>query len=200
MESHRQSRRPTRLHCQRSVTAVRAINSKISCRPWQTHSAVSRAEYLAVSIIAVRERHESDISCGRASRTLIKSQLPPKSTCAGPGSQISSRFAFSRLDGTAFLHVALDNAVTPGIAMFLHETLIDSLSGMVLLSPMFLVFVQPLLDDGLEGIQFGWLLLETSGCGEKSSCARYLRIVLGSAPVFLEISLIRYPQLLKSLI
>lgn len=44
--------------------------------------------------------------------------------------------------------------------MFLHETLIDSLSGMVLLSPMFLVFVQPLLDDGLEGIQFGWLLLD----------------------------------------
>ena len=40
----------------------------------------------------------------------------------------------------------------------------------------------------------------TGGCGEKSSCARYLRIVLGSAPVFLEISLIRYPQLLKSLI
>ena len=39
--------------------------------------------------------------------------------------------------------------------MFLHETLIDSLSGMVLLSPMFLVFVQPLLDDGLEGIQLG---------------------------------------------
>ena len=40
----------------------------------------------------------------------------------------------------------------------------------------------------------------TGGTGEKSSCERYLRIVLGSAPVSFEISLIRYPQLLISLI
>ena len=40
----------------------------------------------------------------------------------------------------------------------------------------------------------------STAIGLISSCARYLRIVLGSAPVFLEISLIRYPQLLKSLI
>ena len=44
--------------------------------------------------------------------------------------------------------------------MFLHETLIDSLSGMMLLAPMFLVFVQPFLDDGLEGIQLGRLFLD----------------------------------------
>ena len=44
--------------------------------------------------------------------------------------------------------------------MFLHETLIDSLSGMVLLAPMLLVFVQLFLDDGFERIQFGWLLLD----------------------------------------
>lgn len=84
--------------------------------------------------------------------------------------------------------------------MFLYKTRIDSLSGMMLLAPMLLVFVQPFLDDGFEGIQLGWLLLDNRCCGEKSSCARYLRIVLGSAPVFLEISVIRYPQLLKSLI
>src|SRR5699024_12467526 len=71
-----------------------------------------------------------------------------------------SRCCFLRLDRSAFLHVALYNSVTLGIAMFLHVTHIDSLSGMVLLSPMFLVFVQPLLDDGLEGIQLGWLLLD----------------------------------------
>lgn len=32
---------------------------------------------------------------------------------------------------TAFFHVALNDAVTPGIAMFFHKTLIDSLYGTV---------------------------------------------------------------------
>ena len=53
------------------------------------------------------------------------------------------------------ISIALDDIVTSGIAMFLHKTLIDSLSGMMLLAPMFLVFVQPFLDDGFEGIQLG---------------------------------------------
>ena len=44
--------------------------------------------------------------------------------------------------------------------MFLHKTLIDSLGGMMLLAPMFLIFVQPFLDDGLKRIQLGWLLLD----------------------------------------
>ena len=44
--------------------------------------------------------------------------------------------------------------------MFLHKPFIDSLSGMMLLAPMFLVFVQPFLDDGFEGIQLGGLLLD----------------------------------------
>ena len=48
---------------------------------------------------------------------------------------------------------ALDNAVTLGIAMFLHKTLIDSLSGMMMLAPSFLVFVQTFLDDRLKRIQ-----------------------------------------------
>src|SRR5699024_4787981 len=116
------------------------------------------AEYLAVSIIAVRERH-GQIFLAAELPGLIKVSFPKINLCRS-GIPDQFQVCFLRLDGTAFLHVALDNAVTPGIAMFLHETLIDSLSGMVLLSPMFLVFVQPLLDDGLEGIQLGWLLLD----------------------------------------
>lgn len=84
--------------------------------------------------------------------------------------------------------------------MFLHETLIDSLSGMVLLSPMFLVFVQPLLDDGLEGIQFGWLLLDNGWLRGEIILCKILAYRFGISTCFLEISLIRYPQLLKSLI
>lgn len=48
---------------------------------------------------------------------------------------------------------------------------------------------------GLKGSSLEGFSCVIGGPGEKSSCDRYLRIVLGSVPVFSEISLIRYPQI-----
>ena len=83
------------------------------------------AEHLAVSIIAVGERY-GQIFLAAEFPCFIKVCFPEIYLCR-PGIPDQFQVCFLSLDGTAFFHVALDDAVTPGIAMFLHETLIDSL-------------------------------------------------------------------------
>lgn len=100
--------------------------------------------------------------------------------------------------GPPLAHVSLHDAVAALVGRLPEQALVDPLGGVALLAPHAPVRLQNGVDERLVGVELGSAPGATGILGEKSSMARYLRIVGCDTPVSRCISALLTPLRLMS--
>ena len=116
------------------------------------------AEYLTVSIIAVRERY-SKIFLSDQFSVFIEISFS-KINLGRAGIPYQFKVRFFCLDGTAFFQITLDNAVAACISLFFNQTFLYPLCSVMLFTPVLFILIKPLVDNRFKRIQLGWLCLD----------------------------------------